>query len=1292
MRGRLCLALVAARGSLARRSPFHRSLACEQVVTCTGPLAYRSSTTQSLSFAGAPLTRPFSNLAEADVASQPPAKSAVMLSTLRIVFPPSSDNQTLLPFVTLLVDGQRYIFNVPEGSTRIGLQRGARIARTEHVFVNSVGTENAGLAGMIMSLADSGISHLTLHGPSALSHLVCTFRTYARRESLLLRINDGSPNKSEAEEASGSGNRGKSRDSRAVNIVSKDDKLAPPPFFKDQWVTVHGVALRHAEAMPVYEERSEHTNSESGRRGPPQDGPANKRRRTESHWQGNEPEQETAKWIAQNLFPGIKLLQAGGVVRRPPLKPLPRLAGKDFGVRHAQEASPSTVMCWIVEHPAQRGKFNADAAEELGIPDGPPRSKLLKEGSVTFQRPTKWPDMDADARNKWVFRHKNLHDAMNKASRIFKGRKNKQSKEMQAAKEANEEMDAWETETITIQSSQVVGETRKGSSFVQIYCPSLAFLPSLLSPDSQAKFERYFYRAQESSQDNDRLVSPPHVVIHAVPDAVLTDPRYQDFVAHFGPGVNHIISNGQYATDTHAFSSSALSQLRLSRLDGKTFKPTPYAVAPTKHVAPDLKQKLLGSSASTDHVKGSVRALDQDTQITIQPVGPFSKFPSHAPAIHAPLQHQETLDLVSFKRQPKHARELGNDVRAKLKDMWHRFGNLSDEIQKAIKVEEEARRQSGEKESELILTSLGTGSAAPSKYRNVTATLVHIPRKDDGGELSVKHHYVLLDCGEATLGQLCRRFGRTGWASLSGDNARYEGLSDDLGSDDPDGGVEEILQNLKLVFLSHIHGDHHMGIARLLVERAKLHPTTPLYIICSRFISQYLTELDAITPLGLAPPGIPPSAAQRQGGVIFLDAESFDFETGVDVAVDLAQAQASGTDLLTYECRAQDELLRNSLAKQAEERAAEHAAKGEGKDPKFSSDPQEVLTKMFRSRLPARHHARSHLAFLKRSLGFAESGRIHTVEVDHRVAHCTGIILRSATDSIRDHATETPSGTSDPWSLAYSGDTRPCTALARAGKGVEVLIHEASLDDSQPEMAWQKGHSTFGQAIAVGKAMHAKRIYLTHFSQRYPKLPKITASNHYNTASAEGLQEPLGDVSGVEPIAANSTATAATVPIAIAFDLVSVPLKEMWKYTHYIPALELLFNAVKDEDAPEEGAEEANTLDGGADPAPNGDRAGSSASGALQFSQKMLEELADVAMNGSAPRKALGPEKTTSKAAVEKENGQGRSGASASSFNVEQADSVQEALTESKETAENQAQAEEAEMNAPSSESAMKTD
>ena len=52
-----------------------------------------------------------------------------------------------------------------------------------------------------------------------------------------------------------------------------------------------------------------------------------------------------------------------------------------------------------------------------------------------------------------------------------------------------------------------------------------------------------------------------------------------------------------------------------------------------------------------------------------------------------------------------------------------------------------------------------------------------------------------------------------------------------------------------------------------------------------------------------------------------------------------------------------------------------------------------------------------------------------------------------------------------------------------------MLLHEATFDDELQGDAQAKKHSTTSEAIGVGMAMGARRIVLTHFSQRYQKIP-----------------------------------------------------------------------------------------------------------------------------------------------------------------------------------------------------------
>ncbi|EGX94508.1 tRNA processing endoribonuclease Trz1, putative [Cordyceps militaris CM01] len=79
------------------------------------------------------------------------------------------------------------------------------------------------------------------------------------------------------------------------------------------------------------------------------------------------------------------------------------------------------------------------------------------------------------------------------------------------------------------------------------------------------------------------------------------------------------------------------------------------------------------------------------------------------------------------------------------------------------------------RDAEII--PLGTGSSVPNKHRNVSGTLLLVPGIGN----------YLLDCGEGTLGQIKRLFGPAGTAA--------------------------VLRDLRCIVVSHLHADHHLGMA-----------------------------------------------------------------------------------------------------------------------------------------------------------------------------------------------------------------------------------------------------------------------------------------------------------------------------------------------------------------------------------------------------------------------------------------------------------------------------------------------
>jgi len=330
---------------------------------------------------------------------------------------------------------------------------------------------------------------------------------------------------------------------------------------------------------------------------------------------------------------------------------------------------------------------------------------------------------------------------------------------------------------------------------------------------------------------------------------------------------------------------------------------------------------------------------------------------------------------------------------------------------------------------ELVVVPLGTNSAIRSRYRNVSGQLVRIP---DWGN-------VLLDAGEGTWGQMARYFGT--------DPGRPSN-------------VWQALRELKCIFISHAHADHHVGLAKILAMRKQLDPppTEPLYLVSILPVHLYLRELAHLENLGLS------DSTDTSNGVI--------------------------------------PILSDVLNPRGRYQTAETGWKG-------------------------LDHSRKAAEMMCHALGLR---RLNTVDVLHRTK-AFGLVVTHH----------------DGWRLVYSGDTMPSDTLAQAGEGATLLIHEATMGDDQEEMARAKAHSTIGQAIDVAKRMRAQNVLLTHFSSRYPTMPRYFAS-------------PKGDDANRRPT------------IALAMDHACMRVGDMWKMETYVPAIQQSFRDIADEGDEEEEA------------------------------------------------------------------------------------------------------------------------
>lgn len=315
------------------------------------------------------------------------------------------------------------------------------------------------------------------------------------------------------------------------------------------------------------------------------------------------------------------------------------------------------------------------------------------------------------------------------------------------------------------------------------------------------------------------------------------------------------------------------------------------------------------------------------------------------------------------------------------------------------------------KRGKVEIVTFGTGSALPSKYRNVISTLVKIPYNMNG---KVINRSILLDAGENTLGAILRSI--------------------------PDIDIPSVFHDLKLIFLSHLHADHHLGIVSILKEWYKHNKSNPeayLYLITpwqyQSFVREWFTLEDA----------------EIIGRIRYISCEHL--ISGSYVRKEIRSN--SFDDLLNH---------------------------------------HNPTTKKRRFELDERSSFRD-LETIKTLYRDLKIKVFQTC----RAKHCDWAYSGSLSFFMNSNSQEI-------FKVSYSGDTRPNIEKFANGIGYRshLLIHEATLDNDLMEDAIKKRHCTINEAISVSNAMEAEKLILTHFSQRYPKLPqmdnnlKITANEY----------------------------------------------------------------------------------------------------------------------------------------------------------------------------------------------------
>lgn len=70
--------------------------------------------------------------------------------------------------------------------------------------------------------------------------------------------------------------------------------------------------------------------------------------------------------------------------------------------------------------------------------------------------------------------------------------------------------------------------------------------------------------------------------------------------------------------------------------------------------------------------------------------------------------------------------------------------------------------------------------------------------------------------------------------------------------------------------------------------------------------------------------------------------------------------------------------------------------------------------------------------------------------------------------------------------FAFIMDTRPCDGAVELARGADLLVCESTYLSDEVELAHQAGHMTATQAAELARDAGARKLVLSHFSQRYP--------------------------------------------------------------------------------------------------------------------------------------------------------------------------------------------------------------
>jgi ribonuclease Z len=1110
----------------------------------------------------------FNHMATANVSTS--TKTKVVAQVVGI------DTGDSSPSIIVATDTSRYLFDAGEGLQRFCGEHRTRLVKVDALFLSQVSAMRAGgLPGLMLTLADMGKKGVTVFGPTGLHDFSFALRHFLRREDFSLTANEFYSQREAAGPCA-----------VKMPVITRSDLLVTPILLftasksrndLDRAVNVQVKRFPQGLGRRPFEEALS--------------SPIN----TPSSSNNNENRGPSSLVTLSSPFQPLTLQTIGCSTTKVlplPINHLTPLEDDPSFENGFDSQTRDSAACYVCSTFPVAGRFHPDRAKALGVPVGPLFGDLMRGHTIELANTG-----------------------------------------------------------VRVTPIEVKDPDAPGQLFAIICCPAVGFLPALLN--SQEAFSQFF-EVSDSGETKSKFL----VVFHQTPASVAATPEYVEWMRRCGPLTKHVMldhvpSTGKKTIDLPTmFFDQAVQQCKLNILRPGTFAlPQPL---------PGVTEQLVSSMQIKGEIDKDLSDLQNIAKLKLIEASSLSRESTvelesdinrSSPIIHSLESHEANIyglgvinapPLLTYNVVPLASQGLqlscapnsfnGNfsktstmkkSITVKPSLPWLgavrpdlAIQSMIDDplmlrhLQKALLHKKASLKSdmplSVPPDAEIIFT--GTSSAVPNKYRNVTGIFVRMPQSAVVENSIAERSALFLDCGEGSYGSLVRRLGRERSIATALENG---GL----------GCVDDAISCISLVWISHMHADHHLGTLRLIIERAKARirlslPELPVLIVGPTRMYFWLLEMSRIDK-ELAGQWrfadaeyfvcIPTIGSPMDSDSVDTEPITFNSETGKRARSPSREKSSMWQSPPGYvQCSVDEEKL--SDGRSISEYSPTTIQQSDLREaPRSSRRPATHLVQM-----PLQHSdpsAADHLAdhaFCEKTAAGLGLTSIRAV----RVRHChkaygirLEIVSKSSRRDLESLTTPVPTSSSPSphsWSLVYSGDTRPCSELVALGiggsrvtdliqhhsaghaptltrfdsfgpeqrgtliaaaevasSGCSLLIHEATFEDDE-EGCLNAITKRHSTAGQACEVAHEMGAQHTLLTHFSARYPKLPV------LKIAGSPQPSINNGGTDPVANSAAAAAEAAELAgrtlfVAYDLMRVTGRDLSELPALLPALHTLF-------------------------------------------------------------------------------------------------------------------------------------